>query len=73
MESPLTEGKAHSTDSSFPVAHAPNNPTIYSRYGNLAWTLALPWSGQSAFNAAEDKPWKIEDGTQVRTAARVLS
>ena len=29
------------------------------RYGNNAWTLALPWSGQDDFVAAEEKEWKV--------------
>ena len=35
--------------------------------GNKAWTLALPWSGNSAFNAAEDHDWKV-DGKKAGTA-----
>lgn len=27
------------------------------RYGNKAWTLLLPWSGSSSFNAAADVNW----------------
>lgn len=29
--------------------------------GNRAWTLALPWSGQAAFNAVGEKPWYLDD------------
>ena len=46
-------------------------PSSLPRYGNQAWTQALPWAGQEAFLAAEDTPWKLEDGTEagmVRTA-----
>jgi cathepsin A (carboxypeptidase C) len=31
--------------------------------GNKKWTLALPWTGKDAFNAAEDMPWSV-DGVQ---------
>lgn len=27
--------------------------------GNKAWTLALPWSGQSAYNSAADNTWSV--------------
>jgi hypothetical protein len=49
----------------------PSLPPSLSRYGNQAWTQALPWAGQEAFLAAEDTPWTLEDGTEagmVRTA-----
>lgn len=44
--------------------------------GNKAWTLALPWTGKSDFNAANDHPWRytddannVVDGGMARTAA----
>lgn len=44
--------------------------------GNKAWTLELPWSGKSAFNAAADHAWHYTDsanadvdGGVARTAA----
>ena len=46
-------------------------PPPFQRYGNQAWTLALPWTGQEAFVAAEEKAWTLADGTEagtVRTA-----
>lgn len=30
---------------------------ICNWYGNKAWTLELPWSGQDEFNAADDLDW----------------
>lgn len=38
--------------------------------GNKQWTLGLPWTGKSAFNAAEDKDWSVAGKTagKVRTA-----
>jgi len=35
--------------------------------GNKAWTLALPWSGNAAFNAATDHDWEV-DGKKAGTA-----
>eukprot|EP01060_Flectonema_neradi_P031494 TRINITY_DN4798_c0_g1_i1.p1 TRINITY_DN4798_c0_g1~~TRINITY_DN4798_c0_g1_i1.p1 ORF type:complete len:447 (+),score=117.97 TRINITY_DN4798_c0_g1_i1:48-1388(+) len=35
--------------------------------GNKAWTLALPWPGKAAFNAAQDHPWNVQ-GTQAGIA-----
>ena len=35
--------------------------------GNKAWTLALPWAGKTAFNAAKDHPWSVA-GTQAGIA-----
>uniref|UniRef100_A0A7S2REC6 Carboxypeptidase n=1 Tax=Mucochytrium quahogii TaxID=96639 RepID=A0A7S2REC6_9STRA len=29
--------------------------------GNKAWTLALKWSGQDDFQAAQDTPWMVQD------------
>ena len=38
--------------------------------GNKHWTLAMPWSQQSAFQAAADQPWNI-GGQQVALARSV--
>jgi len=35
--------------------------------GNKAWTLALPWPGNKAFNAAADHDWNV-DGKKAGTA-----
>ena len=35
--------------------------------GNKAWTLALPWSGKAAFNAAADRDWVGHDGSKAGT------
>lgn len=32
--------------------------------GNKAWTLAMPWSGKTQFNAAADKDWVVEGQKQ---------
>ena len=32
--------------------------------GNKHWTLELEWSGKKDFNAANDQPWKLTNGTQ---------
>merc|ERR1711865_342473 len=40
--------------------------------GNKKWTLALNWTGQADFNAAEDKPYMLNATHQmgrIRTAA----
>ena len=29
--------------------------------GNKAWTLELPWSGQTSFAATHDKPWYVDE------------
>lgn len=29
--------------------------------GNKAWTLALPWANQTAFSAAQDRPWYLDE------------
>jgi len=50
---------------------SPSPSLLLYRYGNQAWTQALPWAGQEAFLAAEDTPWTLDDGTEagmVRTA-----
>ena len=40
---------------------------ICNYMGNKAWTLALPWAGKAAFNAAGDHPWLV-DGKQAGLA-----
>lgn len=35
---------------------------ICNHFGNKAWTLALEWSGQDAFNAAKDVKWTARTG-----------
>jgi cathepsin A (carboxypeptidase C) len=32
---------------------------ICNYQGNKAWTLQLPWTGQTAFQKAEDTPWMV--------------
>eukprot|EP01102_Stenamoeba_stenopodia_P011268 TRINITY_DN3445_c0_g3_i1.p1 TRINITY_DN3445_c0_g3~~TRINITY_DN3445_c0_g3_i1.p1 ORF type:complete len:474 (-),score=122.85 TRINITY_DN3445_c0_g3_i1:187-1539(-) len=42
------------------LIYAGDDDFICNYMGNKAWTLALQWSGQSGFNAAEDHPWNVE-------------
>jgi hypothetical protein len=37
--------------------------------GNKAWTKALPWSGETAFNAEADSTWYYTDAQNPTTAA----
>ncbi|KAL1920372.1 uncharacterized protein VTP21DRAFT_749 [Calcarisporiella thermophila] len=41
---------------------------ICNWYGNKAWTLALPWSGNKEFNGAGDKPYGNNVGEVRKTA-----
>lgn len=51
--------------------------TAFTRYGNKAWTLLLPWSGYSSFNAASDLQWTYSSSSsgevvvagEIRTAS----
>ncbi|KAJ1673797.1 hypothetical protein EV182_004537 [Spiromyces aspiralis] len=45
-------------DNNIPVlVYAGDADWICNWYGNKAWTLELPWSGQEAFNQANDRVW----------------
>lgn len=41
----------------------------FHRIGNKAWTKALPWSGQTAFDTEADHTWYYTDSQQPSGAA----
>jgi len=41
------------------LIYAGDDDFICNYMGNKAWTLALQWSGQTGFNAAEDHEWNV--------------
>eukprot|EP00754_Rhynchopus_humris_P039951 Rhum_TRINITY_DN23025_c0_g1::Rhum_TRINITY_DN23025_c0_g1_i1::g.176870::m.176870 len=49
--------------------YAGDQDYICNWLGNKAWSLAMPWPGQSGFNASADKPWML-DGAE---AAKIRS
>ena len=41
------------------LVYAGDQDYICNWLGNQAWTLALPWSGQGAFNATTPADWSV--------------
>ena len=54
------------------LIYAGDQDYICNWLGNKAWTLAMPWSGHDAFNAAEDLPYRLDSNSlevgKLRTA-----
>ena len=54
------------------LVYAGDQDYICNWLGNKAWTLAMPWSGHDAFNAAEDLPYRLDSNSlevgKLRTA-----
>eukprot|EP00299_Pterocystis_sp_00344_P010920 c5003_g1_i1.p1 GENE.c5003_g1_i1~~c5003_g1_i1.p1 ORF type:complete len:461 (+),score=77.84 c5003_g1_i1:1-1383(+) len=53
------------------LIYAGDQDFICNWLGNKAWTLALPWSGQTEFNAAADNLWYVNGAAagKIRTAS----